>query len=50
MARRSIDKSIEEVRFDWQLNPKQIEALVTPATETLFGGAKGFVNHCPIRI
>ena len=38
MARRNKKK---EIQFDFNLSDKQHEALVTPATELFFGGAKG---------
>jgi hypothetical protein len=41
MARKTIDKSIQDIEFNFKYNKKQFEALTTHATEVLFGGAKG---------
>ena len=41
MAKPGPDTSIEEVEFNFKLNAKQFEALLTPANEIFFGGAKG---------
>ena len=41
MARKTVDPSIDNIEFNFKYNKKQLEALTTPATEVLFGGAKG---------
>lgn len=38
MAKPGADLSIEEVEFNFKLNDKQFEALLTPANEIFFGG------------
>lgn len=40
----------QDIVFDFKWSRKQYEALTTEATEVLFGGAKGIINHCPITI
>lgn len=43
MAKKDMKKlnNIQNIEFDFNLSPKQYEAMVTMATEIFFGGAKG---------